>query len=67
MHHCPECQQACYCAGDIDDIECRTSAWVYRNCTCCDGVDDDDREECMDCGCDPCDCEGNAHRWKEED
>ena len=21
MHSCPECGQACYCGGDIDDID----------------------------------------------
>jgi hypothetical protein len=65
MHHCPECGQACYCAGDIDDIECRTAAWVYRNCACCAGCDDEN-DECLDCGCAPCDCEDAERRWRED-
>ena len=26
MHSCPECGQACYCHGDIDDCEIESEA-----------------------------------------
>jgi hypothetical protein len=36
MHSCPECDQACYCGGDIDDIDAGDSA-AEAGCThCCD-------------------------------
>ncbi len=45
MHTCPECGQACYCGGDIDDIEVGDTE-AEDNCTCCaEGGQDDDREE----------------------
>lgn len=53
MHECPECGQACYCNGDIDDIQCD---WEAANCTHCPagGLDDDDEfedpEACSECG-----------------
>ena len=28
MHSCPECGQACYCSGDVDDIELEGGADV---------------------------------------
>lgn len=33
MHECPECGQACYCHGDIDD--CVVETWEYsaEHCT----------------------------------
>jgi len=47
MHSCPTCGQACYCNGDIDDIECDPTA--ADRCDCCDDEDDcdeyDDLEE----------------------
>ena len=38
MHTCPECGQACYCHGDIDDceIESEADACVHE----CEGSDD---------------------------
>ncbi len=41
MHTCPDCGQACYCAGDIDDFACMTEEWSYEACTCCLGKDHD--------------------------
>lgn len=42
MHTCPECDQACYCGGDIGDVD----VGDRPNCTCCplDEEDDDDAE-----------------------
>jgi hypothetical protein len=41
-HSCPECGQACYCNGDIDDCLLDDEAAVIA-CTCCpDGCDDED-------------------------
>lgn len=42
-HTCPDCQQTCYCNGDIDDIVMDTEL-SYMNCTCCLGVDADEPE-----------------------
>lgn len=39
MHNCPECGQACYCGGDIDDIDTGDED-AQDNCTCCLGEDD---------------------------
>jgi hypothetical protein len=51
MHTCPECGQACYCSGDIDDCpvfadhdgpgwcECRFSVWG------CGGEREDDFDD----------------------
>ncbi len=42
MHSCPICNQACYCGGDIDDIDTGDTE-AEDNCTCCaegDGEDD---------------------------
>ncbi len=38
-HTCPECGQACYCNGDIDDCLNDFEEDVM-NCTHCDGVED---------------------------
>lgn len=39
MHECPDCGQACYCNGDIDDHE---NALEADNCEHdCDETDDD--------------------------
>lgn len=43
MHSCPECGQACYCNGDVDDIEADPLASDV--CTHCDGSEDDDYYE----------------------
>lgn len=34
MHHCPECGQACYCHGDIDDCEVETPEYAAEHCEC---------------------------------
>lgn len=34
MHECPECGQACYCHGDIDDCVVETEAYSAAHCTC---------------------------------
>jgi hypothetical protein len=62
MHTCPDCGQACYCHGDIDDSEVETEAYSSANCTCCDDSPIDD--EPLDDGpegavltyCALCDC-----------
>lgn len=42
MHTCPECGSACYCGGDIDDIDTGDEE-AEENCTCCaEGEKDDD-------------------------
>ena len=33
MHSCPECGQACYCHGDIDDCEVETEEYSSEHCT----------------------------------
>jgi hypothetical protein len=47
MHTCPECGQACYCHGDIDDCEVETREYSAANCTCCLAMvfDDEDDDE----------------------
>lgn len=42
MHTCPDCGQACSCAGDIEDHD--TGDEFYDECYHCDGADlpDDD-------------------------
>lgn len=40
MHSCPTCGQACYCGGDIVDIEADPTA--EDRCTCCVDEPDDD-------------------------
>lgn len=39
MHDCPECGQACYCSGDIEDHD--TDEQYVDICYHCDGSDDD--------------------------
>lgn len=34
MHYCPECGQACYCHGDIDDTQVETPEYSDPRCTC---------------------------------
>ncbi len=34
MHSCPECGQACYCNGDVDDIDVGDEE-AEDNCTHC--------------------------------
>lgn len=33
MHYCPECGQACFCHGDLDDCVVETEAYSSRHCT----------------------------------
>jgi hypothetical protein len=42
MHTCPHCGQACYCGGDIDDMECSDGE---DRCNHCDWTDDEDFEQ----------------------
>lgn len=39
MHACPECGQACYCGGDIDDIELDGGADTCLHYTQCEDED----------------------------
>ncbi len=32
VHTCPECGQACYCHGDIDDSEVEAEEYAYEAC-----------------------------------
>lgn len=41
MHTCPECGQACYCGGDVDDIDTGDEE-AEEGCTCCLGADFED-------------------------
>jgi hypothetical protein len=53
-HSCPECNQACYCNGDIDDILFGEDSEEALLCTHCpvDGVNEFDYEDdhCSECG-----------------
>lgn len=40
MHTCPDCGRACYCNGDIDDIEVDPSGEYF--CSHCDDGKDED-------------------------
>lgn len=40
MHNCPECEEACYCGGDIDDIDAGDEE-AQDNCTHCVGDHDE--------------------------
>jgi len=42
MHTCPECGQACDCAGDGDDYDVETEEYSAEHCTHCDGTEDVD-------------------------
>ncbi len=44
MHSCPVCDQACYCGGDIDDIDAGDDE-AYENCTHCDLEEKDDESD----------------------
>jgi len=43
MHTCPDCGQACYCNGDIDDIEADDTA--ADHCDHCEERDDDNCDD----------------------
>jgi hypothetical protein len=44
MHSCPDCDSACYCGGDIDDVDCGDEL-AEENCAHCAGRDGDDCDE----------------------
>lgn len=44
MHTCPECGSACYCNGDLDDIDVGDEE-AEDNCTCCAEEDAGDYDE----------------------
>jgi hypothetical protein len=44
MHSCPECGSACYCSGDIDDIDVGDEE-AQDDCTHCPEADYDDDDE----------------------
>lgn len=42
MHYCPDCGQACYCSGDIDDTPVYQGYEGPEWCRCdCDEVEDE--------------------------
>lgn len=41
MHSCPECGQACYCGGDIDDVDVGDEEAVNSCIHCDDYVEDE--------------------------
>lgn len=45
MHSCPDCGQACYCHGDIDDAEVEDPKFSAPQCVCECG--DDHLPECL--------------------
>lgn len=47
MHSCPECSAACYCNGDIEDIDCGSeeSQLKCEHYLACLGRDDLEYEE----------------------
>ncbi len=45
MHDCPDCGQACYCHGDIDDCVVETEAYSALHCTCCLGREERDDDD----------------------
>lgn len=65
MHSCPECNQACYCNGDVDDIDFGDESDEAMNCTHVCGPQDaemdledlgmpgfeDNGPHCQICGC----------------
>lgn len=53
MHSCPDCDQACYCGGDIDDIDTGDEE-AMENCThCAEGDTGDDDEDSFEEDDDP--------------
>lgn len=43
MHTCPDCGQACYCEGDIDD--CELEGGEVDCICCCEEAERDDEEQ----------------------
>lgn len=66
MHSCPGCGEACYCCGDIDDIDTGDEE-AEDNCTHCMGEDweleiADDDFDLGRCGeCDAVVAQGDSH------
>lgn len=49
MHSCPDCGQACYCHGDIDDCEVETREYSAALCDHdCEHYYDDDFDDGYD-------------------
>lgn len=48
-HSCPECDQACYCGGDIDDVLLEDGEDACTHCA--DGDGDDSDEDYLDPPC----------------
>lgn len=44
-HSCPDCNSACYCGGDIDDIFFEDSEEEMLCTHCCDHEEDDDWDD----------------------
>jgi hypothetical protein len=44
MHSCPECDQACYCGGDIDDVDVGDDEAAERCTHCAEGDRNGDDE-----------------------
>jgi hypothetical protein len=44
-HSCPDCDQICYCGGDIDDVLLEDGA---INCTHCDDLQESEYEDYED-------------------
>lgn len=71
MHTCPECGQACYCGGDIDDIDANPSDYplfCHHECQVDEDAndfyedEDEDADYCDRCGNEgiiPCRCGGD--------
>lgn len=54
MHTCPDCGQACYCHGDIDDCEVETEEYASEHCVHhldpeCDGYEGEDHDPDKEC------------------
>ena len=62
MHSCPDCGQACYCHGDIDDCEVETEEYSSEHCVC-DCAEEGWREADEDdewCVCPDCEEDANG-------
>lgn len=45
MHECPDCGQACYCGGDIDDCEFEENSFCVH---CPEGYDEEALDDYWD-------------------
>ena len=64
MHSCPDCGQACYCHGDIDDCEVETEEYASEHCVCDCAEEgwreaDEDDDHGAECVCNEC-CDRRA-------